>query len=68
MRTGKIFKENENSWIIKSDDNVYKINEYHSFWLKIWGEEGMDISYELDNGIAQLKKVGRDNLTSHPRI
>lgn len=66
MKIGKLVKLDENSWAIKSNDDVYKIDPHHSFWLKIWGEEGDEFGFEIHGDFARIRRVDAHYSNPHP--
>lgn len=61
---GNLYRD-ENVWVIQyrmdpdliaTDGGTIPIHPDHSFWLKIWGENGMEIAFQIDDdGYALLK-------------
>lgn len=60
VMTGKLFKTGWDNWLLKVDGVSYPIHEQHSFWLKMFGEEGKEMNYIIKNGEAHLKSDGPD--------
>ena len=60
MNRGKLFKTGWDNWLLKVNGVSYPIHEQHSFWLKMWAEEGKEINYVIENGVAILKAYGPD--------
>lgn len=60
---GKLYKK-ENGWVIQykmdsdliaTDGGEIPTHPNHSFWLKIWGETGMEMNFKIDDsGYAVL--------------
>ena len=46
MNKGKLFKTGWDNWLLKVNGISYPIHQQHSFWLKIWGEEGEVYIYD----------------------
>ncbi len=73
--TGKLQKNSEGNWVIwhkkdfdlcATDGGDIPIHEQHSFWLKIWGKEGSEMTYEIDEqGKAILKS--KNSMVSYPQ-
>lgn len=63
--TGKLQKNSKNEWVIwhkkdfdfcATDGGDIPVHPNHSFWLKIWGVEGSEMFYQIDEqGRAILK-------------
>ena len=64
---GKLQKNSEGQWVIwhkkdfdmcATDGGDISIHEQHSFWLKMWGEEGMELAFERQGSEVILKASG----------
>lgn len=53
---GKLQKKDDRNWVV---DNT-QVHEQHFFWLKIFGENDMEVNYIIEDGIAILKSNGPD--------
>lgn len=58
--TGKLFKTEWDNWLLIVDGVFYPIHQQHSFWLKLWGEEGMEFKFEIVGGDVIIKPSGPD--------
>ena len=58
--TGKLFKTGLDNWLLKVNGVSYPIHEQHDFWLKMFGEEGMEFKFEMKGGEVILKPMGPD--------
>ena len=58
--TGKLFKTEWDNWLLKIDGVFYPIHQQHSFWLKMFGEVGMEFKFEMKGGEVILKPIGPD--------
>jgi hypothetical protein len=61
MNTGKLYKTGWDNWLLKVDGVFYPIHQQHSFWLKMFAEEGMEMKFEKKNSEVILKAKGPDN-------
>jgi hypothetical protein len=64
MNKGILHKK-ENKWFITRTEEgewetYYPIHQQHSFWLKIFGEEGMELAFERQGDEVILKANGPD--------
>jgi len=60
MNKGKLFKTGWDNWLLKVNGISYPIHQQHSFWLKIFGEEGMELAFERQGSEVILKANGPD--------
>jgi hypothetical protein len=66
MMIGKLYRE-ETGWVIQyrmdfdlmaTDGGTIPVHPDHGFWLKMWGENGMEMPFQIDeNGFAILKSA-----------
>ena len=71
---GNLYRE-EKVWVIQyrmdpdliaTDGGTIRVHPDHSFWLKIWGENGMEMAFQIDDeGYAHLK--GEKQITNYPQ-
>jgi len=52
---GKLFKTGWDNWLLKVNGVSYPIHQQHSFWLKMWGEVGMELAFERQGSEVILK-------------
>ena len=66
---GKLQKNSEGQWVIwhrkdfdmcATDGGDIPVHEQHSFWLKMFAEEGKEMNYIIEGGVAILKANGPD--------
>jgi hypothetical protein len=55
LSKGKLFKTGWDNWLLKVNGISYPIHQQHSFWLTIWGEEGMELNFERQGSEVILK-------------
>jgi hypothetical protein len=62
-------KKTEQGWVIQyrmdfdliaTDGGTIPVHPDHGFWLKMWGEENMEMNFELQDEFAVLKANGPD--------
>ena len=52
---GKLFKTGWDNWLLKVNGISYPIHEQHSFWLQLFGKEGMELAFERRGSEVILK-------------
>ena len=66
MNKGTLLKK-DNKWYVSRIEEgdwetYYPVDEYHNFWLQIWGEPGKQMNFIINDGKATLKP---DNPDTH---
>ena len=74
MKTGKLLKT-ETGWVIQyrmdndlmaTDGGTIPVHTDHSFWLKVWGDTGMEMPFVIDDdGYAILKS--KNEIKNYPQ-
>ena len=57
---GKLFLSGWENWLLRADGVVYPIHPQHSFWLKMFAEEEMEVAYEKQAGEVIIKATKPD--------
>ena len=61
MINGFLHKNIHGEWIVVEGENYWHPYTEHSMWLKMFGEEGLEVCFEIDeNNHAILKACGPD--------